>query len=182
MSPPTTATATRMPKDRFWEHKTLDELDGEEWEALCDGCGRCCLLKIEDEDSGQLFYTNVVCEHYDNDQSRCRHYRDRSLLVPDCIKVTPEVARTQNWLPDTCAYRLLAEGKAALRLASADQRQPGQRAGSRYIGARQSDFRALRASRRAARTPRPLAGRRGRLDAAESGCPACRPVPQRVWR
>jgi len=112
MSPPTTATATRMPNDRFWEHKTLDELDGEEWEALCDGCGRCCLLKIEDEDSGQLFYTNVVCEHYDNDHSRCRHYRDRSLLVPDCIKVTPEVARTQNWLPDTCAYRLLAEGKA----------------------------------------------------------------------
>jgi uncharacterized cysteine cluster protein YcgN (CxxCxxCC family) len=100
-----------MPETRFWEHKTLDELSVEEWEALCDGCGRCCLLKLEDEESGDLFYTNVVCEYYDQDRCRCSQYADRSLLVPDCIKVTPEVARTQTWLPDTCAYRLLAEGK-----------------------------------------------------------------------
>lgn len=100
-----------MPEARFWEHKTLDQLSVEEWEALCDGCGRCCLLKIEDADSGDLFYTNVVCEYYDQDRCRCSQYADRSLLVPDCIKVTPEVARTQTWLPDTCAYRLLAEGK-----------------------------------------------------------------------
>lgn len=111
MNPPTAEYTTPMPHERFWEHKSLDELDSEEWEALCDGCGRCCLLKIEDEDSGLLFYTNVVCEYYDNDHSRCSHYADRSLLVPDCIKVTPEVARTQNWLPATCAYRLLAEGR-----------------------------------------------------------------------
>jgi uncharacterized cysteine cluster protein YcgN (CxxCxxCC family) len=100
-----------MPEARFWEQKSLAELDTDEWEALCDGCGRCCLLKIEDEDSGQLFYTNVVCDYFDNARCRCTRYADRSLLVPDCIKVTAEVAETQKWLPDTCAYRLLAEGK-----------------------------------------------------------------------
>jgi uncharacterized cysteine cluster protein YcgN (CxxCxxCC family) len=95
----------------YWKHKTLEDMDHGEWEALCDGCGRCCLLKIEDEDSGALFYTNVICEYHDNQQCRCTHYKDRSLLVPDCIKVTPEVARSEKWLPDTCAYRLLAEDK-----------------------------------------------------------------------
>jgi uncharacterized cysteine cluster protein YcgN (CxxCxxCC family) len=100
-----------MLEPRFWENKALDELNGEEWEALCDGCGRCCLLKIDDEDSGELYYTNVICEHHDSERCCCSHYADRSLLVPDCIKVTPLVARTAEWLPDTCAYRLLAEGK-----------------------------------------------------------------------
>jgi uncharacterized protein len=111
MTPQTTPAPPHMPEPRFWEHKTLEELGTEEWEALCDGCGRCCLLKIEDEDSGRLFYTNVVCEYHDSVRCRCTRYADRSLLVPDCIKVTPQVARTQAWLPDTCAYRLLAEGK-----------------------------------------------------------------------
>ena len=100
-----------MLEAHFWEYKSLDELNREEWEALCDGCGRCCLLKIEDEDSGELFYTNVICEYHDNENSCCTRYSDRSLLVPDCIKVTTEVARQEKWLPDTCAYRLLAEGK-----------------------------------------------------------------------
>ena len=100
-----------MLEAQFWEYKSLDELNREEWEALCDGCGRCCLLKIEDEDSGELFYTNVICEYHDNENSCCTRYSDRSLLVPDCIKVTTEVARQEKWLPDTCAYRLLAEGK-----------------------------------------------------------------------
>ena len=100
-----------MLEDRFWEKKGLDELDREEWEALCDGCGRCCLIKIEDEDSGELFYTNVICEYHDSLHCECTRYRDRSILVPECIKVTPEVARSEHWLPDTCAYRLLAQGK-----------------------------------------------------------------------
>ena len=100
-----------MLEERFWETKGLDLLNEEEWEALCDGCGRCCLLKIEDQDSGELFYTNVVCELHDSQQCRCTQYKDRSLLVPDCIKVTPEVARDALWLPDTCAYRLLAQGR-----------------------------------------------------------------------
>jgi hypothetical protein len=111
MSPNYTPATPPMPDARFWEHKDLDELSSEEWESLCDGCGRCCLLKIEDADSGDLFYTNVVCSYYDQEHCRCSQYADRSLLVPDCIKVTPEVARTQSWLPETCAYRLLAEGK-----------------------------------------------------------------------
>ncbi|HFD81470.1 MAG TPA: YcgN family cysteine cluster protein, partial [Gammaproteobacteria bacterium] len=100
-----------MPGTAFWKHKPLDELDREEWESLCDGCGRCCLLKIEDEDSGELYYTNVACRYYDNDRSRCSCYGDRTERVPECIRVTPEVAREARWLPDTCAYRLLAEGK-----------------------------------------------------------------------
>ncbi len=95
----------------FWENKTLDEMNEQEWEALCDGCGRCCLFKIIDEDSEETHYTNVVCEYHDNDACCCTQYEDRSLLVPDCIKVTADVARTEKWLPDTCAYRLLAEGK-----------------------------------------------------------------------
>lgn len=98
-----------MLEARFWEKKSLDELNREEWEALCDGCGRCCLIKIEDEDSGDLFYTNVVCEYHDSKDCRCTAYQQRCVLVADCIEVTPAVARDEKWLPDTCAYRLLAE-------------------------------------------------------------------------
>ncbi|GMQ88156.1 MAG: YcgN family cysteine cluster protein [Gammaproteobacteria bacterium] len=100
-----------MPADRFWESKSLDQMNQQEWESLCDGCGLCCLLKIEDVDSGELFYTNVVCEYHNNRRCCCTRYRERSMLVPDCIKVTPEVARIEKWLPGSCAYRLLAEGK-----------------------------------------------------------------------
>ena len=95
----------------FWRKKALADMNRDEWEALCDDCGRCCLLKIEDRDSGELYYTNVICEYRHNENGCCTRYKDRSLLVPDCIKVTPEVARAEKWLPDTCAYRLLAEGK-----------------------------------------------------------------------
>ena len=100
-----------MLETRFWEKKSLDELNREEWEALCDGCGRCCLIKIEDEDSGDLFYTNVVCEYHDSKDCRCTAYQQRCVLVADCIEVTPAVASDEKWLPDTCAYRLLAEGR-----------------------------------------------------------------------
>jgi uncharacterized cysteine cluster protein YcgN (CxxCxxCC family) len=100
-----------MLEPRFWENKSLADMNTLEWEALCDGCALCCLVKIEDEDSGDLFYTNVVCKHLDSRACHCTHYRDRSRLVADCIKVTPEVAYNETWLPDTCAYRLLAEGK-----------------------------------------------------------------------
>lgn len=96
--------------DRFWETKTLEEMSEAEWERLCDGCARCCQIKLEDVDSGELFYTNVVCRYLDATACRCTQYDRRSLLVPDCVKVTPQVAR-QSWLPETCAYRLLAEAK-----------------------------------------------------------------------
>lgn len=100
-----------MLEPRFWENKALADMNHREWEALCDGCARCCQIKIEDEDTGELFYTNVVCKYLDSRGCRCTHYGERSRLVPDCIKVTPEVARDEAWLPETCAYRLLAEGK-----------------------------------------------------------------------
>jgi uncharacterized cysteine cluster protein YcgN (CxxCxxCC family) len=100
-----------MPEERFWESKSLDELSSAEWEALCDGCGRCCLLKLEDEYSGELFHTSVICRYHDSERCRCTRYTERHRLVPDCVEVTPELARTAGWLPDTCAYRLLAQGR-----------------------------------------------------------------------
>lgn len=94
----------------FWEIKSLDQMSPDEWESLCDGCARCCLLKLEDEDSHEVFFTNVVCKYLEQEQCRCTEYQQRNHLVPDCVVVTPEIAQ-QPWLPDTCAYRLLAEGK-----------------------------------------------------------------------
>lgn len=100
-----------MSQTGFWTSRSLDDFDEQEWEALCDGCGRCCLIKLEDEESGELFFTSVICKYYDQDNCRCSCYNKRSVNVPSCIKVTPDVARNEKWLPDTCAYRLLAEGK-----------------------------------------------------------------------
>ena len=98
------------PEKPFWERKTLEEMTPAEWESLCDGCARCCLFKLEDEDTGEIFFTNVVCRYLDQGECRCTQYERRSILVPDCVKVTPDIAK-KNWLPETCAYRLLAEGK-----------------------------------------------------------------------
>jgi len=94
----------------FWERKTLTEMSPQEWESLCDGCARCCLFKLEDEDTGVVYYTNVACRLLDHERCSCTQYPRRNELVPDCVLVTPEIAR-ESWLPDTCAYRLLAEGK-----------------------------------------------------------------------
>ena len=95
----------------FWTTKTLDEMSKDEWESLCDGCARCCLLKLEDEDTGDVFYTDVTCRLLDTDECRCTRYADRKRLVPDCVVMTPETVRRDDWLPSTCAYRLLREGK-----------------------------------------------------------------------
>ena len=80
------------------------------WESLCDGCARCCLHKLEDEDTHEVHYTAVVCR-YLSDQCRCTDYSNRHELVPDCVVLTPALVPTFNWLPTTCAYRLVAEGK-----------------------------------------------------------------------
>ena len=83
----------------------------QEWESLCDGCARCCLHKLEDEDSGEVHYTSVVCKYLDESTCRCTNYQDRSSLVPDCVWLTPDTVEEFKWLPTTFAYWLIAEGK-----------------------------------------------------------------------
>lgn len=95
----------------FWDDKTLEEMSREEWEALCDGCGRCCLMKLEDEDSGDIYVSDVRCRLLDGESCQCSDYPNRLDKVPDCIKLTPENVRTIAWIPTTCAYRRIAEGK-----------------------------------------------------------------------
>jgi uncharacterized protein len=95
----------------FWREKSLTELSDAEWEALCDGCARCCLIKLEDEDTGELHFTDLACDMLDLGSCRCTGYPDRHRLVPDCIEFDADLAQTLHWLPDTCAYRLVAEGQ-----------------------------------------------------------------------
>ena len=96
----------------FWESKTLSELSRSEWELLCDGCAKCCLHKVEDEDSGTIYGTNVVCEYLDSEQCQCQNYAQRSVLVPDCVTLDADNLQHVYFMPATCSYRLLAEGKA----------------------------------------------------------------------
>ena len=101
-----------MNKQRaFWKEKTLEQLEPSEWESLCDGCGKCCLNKIEDEDTGDLVFTNVACKLFDSKACGCKNYNKRRRIVPDCQILTPKKVRKLIWLPSTCAYRLVAEGK-----------------------------------------------------------------------
>lgn len=94
----------------FWE-RPLASLSREEWEALCDGCGKCCLHKVEDEDTGRVWPTNVACKLLDLKTGRCSDYRNRRAHVPDCLRLTPRLAAEIEWLPDTCAYRLRAANR-----------------------------------------------------------------------
>lgn len=96
---------------KFWESKKLHEMTHEEWESLCDNCGKCCLHKLEDEDTGEIFFTSVVCQLIDLNTCRCTHYADRSKLVPTCIDLKQHDFSQYTWLPSTCAYRLLSDGK-----------------------------------------------------------------------
>jgi hypothetical protein len=95
----------------FWKTKTLLEMNAAEWESLCDGCGRCCLVKLEDEDSGRYYFTDIACHLFDGETCRCSDYENRAARVPDCVKLDAENVGTLGWLPRTCAYRLLSEGK-----------------------------------------------------------------------
>jgi uncharacterized cysteine cluster protein YcgN (CxxCxxCC family) len=95
----------------FWKTKTLAEMTRVEWESLCDGCGRCCLNKLEDEDTGEFLYTRAACKLLDLKTCRCTDYEHRASRVPDCVTLTPENVGSLGWLPRTCAYRLLDEGK-----------------------------------------------------------------------
>lgn len=98
----------------FWKTKTLDEMSRDEWESVCDGCGRCCLHKLRDEDTEVLSFTNVACRLLDLRSCRCSHYERRRDKVPDCVSLTPETLRQIDWLPPTCAYRRLEEGRDLL--------------------------------------------------------------------
>jgi uncharacterized cysteine cluster protein YcgN (CxxCxxCC family) len=103
-----------MPDDDsqpFWKTTPLEAMSAEQWESLCDGCGRCCLIKLEDEDTEEIVYTRLSCKLLDIGACRCRDYEHRAAQVPDCVSLTPETAATLPWLPSTCAYRLLAHGK-----------------------------------------------------------------------
>ena len=104
-------TGAPAPAGRFWEAKPLAALDRGEWEALCDGCGKCCVHKLEDEETGELHPTNVACRLLDRRSGRCTDYRRRHAYVPECVRLTPARLREIDWLPATCAYRLVDEGK-----------------------------------------------------------------------
>lgn len=94
----------------FWKTKPLSQLTHQEWESLCDGCGKCCVLKLEDVDSGTVFYTDVACKMLDCQTGKCRDYENRKQHVPDCILLTPQSIEQLAWMPQTCAYRLVHEG------------------------------------------------------------------------
>lgn len=95
----------------FWKRKTLDEMTAAEWESLCDGCGRCCLNKLEEEGSDRTYFTDVACRLLDHESCRCKDYENRLEKVPDCVLLTPQTVREIPWLPPTCAYALLARGR-----------------------------------------------------------------------
>lgn len=102
-------------RERFWERHALDQLTVPEWEALCDGCGRCCLHKLEYEDTGEIDYTRVACKLLDLATAQCSNYPERKKHVPDCVQLTPQNIASINWLPPTCAYRRLNEGRGLPR-------------------------------------------------------------------
>jgi uncharacterized protein len=95
----------------FWKTKTLSEMTRLEWESLCDGCGRCCLNKLEDEDTGKFLYTRAACKLLDIGTCQCTDYSNRAKRVPDCVTLTPKNVSELGWLPESCAYRRLDEGK-----------------------------------------------------------------------
>lgn len=100
-----------MNKTPFWKQKKLTEMNQEEWESVCDGCAKCCLNKLEDEATGEIVFTSVACNLIDLETCRCGQYRNRTQLVSNCVDIKSEVFVQYDWLPSTCAYRLLAEGK-----------------------------------------------------------------------
>lgn len=99
------------PEAPFWKTKTLEEMTRGEWESLCDGCARCCLVKLEDEDTGDVYLTRLACRMLTVRTCRCSDYENRFAKMHDCIEITPEKTRTLSWLPATCGYRIVAEGR-----------------------------------------------------------------------
>lgn len=129
----------------FWQQKTLSEMSNEEWESLCDGCGQCCLHKLQDEDTDEIYFTNVACNLLDIKTCQCRHYARRFDYEEDCIKLTRENLSTFAWLPPTCAYRLIRDGKPLPDwhplVAGSKRAMHAARISVRYIAVRESEVR-----------------------------------------
>ena len=100
-----------MKKKDFWKNKKLDEFSKEEWEALCDRCGKCCVIKLIDEETDLLYYTNISCHLFSISGCNCKNYKNRKKLVKDCIKLSPKNLDSLKWLPNSCSYKLIHEGK-----------------------------------------------------------------------
>lgn len=99
------------PGTPFWRRKSLSEMSAEEWDQLCDGCAKCCLIKLEDADTGEISYTDIACRLLDLGVCRCMQYANRRRLVSDCVVLTAGKLAELDWMPSTCAYRLIAEGR-----------------------------------------------------------------------
>jgi uncharacterized cysteine cluster protein YcgN (CxxCxxCC family) len=95
----------------WWDTLALEQLTTEQWESLCDGCARCCLHKLQDEEDGQIYYTSVRCRYLVEASCRCSDYLNRTRLMPNCMQLSPGTMASLDWLPPTCAYRLRSEGK-----------------------------------------------------------------------
>ena len=104
-------TRPSKPDVPFWKTKNMAEMSPSEWESLCDSCGKCCCIRLEDEDTGEIYITDVACKLFDPNTCRCGDYANRALLVPDCVTLSPVNVSQLHWMPQTCAYRLVAEGK-----------------------------------------------------------------------
>jgi len=100
-----------MAEKPFWQTVKLADMSAAQWEAVCDGCAKCCLVKLQDEDSGEIVFTDIVCNLLDQQSCRCTHYKERTALVPDCVKLTKDNLDKIDFMPPSCAYRLLHEGK-----------------------------------------------------------------------
>ncbi len=96
---------------KFWLEKKLQDLNHDEWESLCDNCGKCCVIKLQNEENNELFYTNVSCKLLNTENCKCTNYKNRKNIVPDCVKLTPNNLTQLTWMPATCAYKLVNEGK-----------------------------------------------------------------------
>lgn len=101
-----------MADQPFWIKKTLSEMTPQEWESLCDGCGKCCLHKLQDEDTDEIHFTSIACRYLDLNSCRCATYATRAEKVPDCVTLSPQHLEELVWLPSTCAYRVLHEGRS----------------------------------------------------------------------
>ena len=134
-----------MTEQPFWQTKRLDQMDDAEWESLCDGCGQCCLNKLQDADTDEIYFTNVACNQLNIKTCQCRNYERRFEYEEDCIKLTRENLTTFNWLPRTCAYRLLGEGGTLPAwhplVAGSKKAMHAQRISVRFIAVRESAVR-----------------------------------------